>query len=511
MASDKTSKTFSFNKQMNFEKEFFPFSKTKKSSNKGKSILSTFGAILNIIWFLSILPKPPISPQQFILIGGISLVLTFIIKVYSRLTTQPELLELQGGGSVLGYVVTWVLVQIYSKIGENVTLFNNVVTVRDVLSYYLILIFLIWFFIPSKSSASQELLFNLPPIISYFLFNMWKLIIILLFLGKEWNLTLLNSFIEIIFVVVCIIELVGMYQRIFKLDITDFILDLYQIVIEIIKGPVVSLKWSILILVLILLNLLPSNYIILALLGFSILMSIISITTFVSRLTIDSGLIERKSNQAKIAVPQIFSEIKELRADDFQENYYQVVKSFEIKRNAKVTRYFKGDVLFKIPLKKTLQSMAGIYVARLAFSDKAEKNKYKKKYKNGKSIDLNIKTIGKFNQKEWDDLVHNESILIIESDTVLNQIGIPDKEAFDATLEQRLKDFAKIQDNVRDRIRGVPSAWHIDKGEVYELENLNQGIPIPEDVLEELKNSGISKIEVIPGKDEYLYYIRKKT
>ena len=252
MSSKKLQNDFVIQKTMGFNKSFSFNSGNRRKKDKNTGIFSTIGILLNIIWILSLLLNPPIKPEEFVLIGGLALLMTFIVKIYTRLMTSPELLELQGGGSIVGYVITWVIVQFYSNKSATVTIFGNTLTVDQFLGYYLILAFLIWFFIPSQPASSQELVFNLPPLVSYFLLNMWKLIIILLFVARLWNLNGFTGIITALLFIVCIIETVGMYQRIFKLDITDIILDLTQIFTEIIKGPLVSVKWTLLLVGLIL-------------------------------------------------------------------------------------------------------------------------------------------------------------------------------------------------------------------------------------------------------------------
>ena len=300
-----------------------------------------------------------------------------------------------------------------------------------------------------------------------------------------------------------------MYHRIFKLEITDIILDLGQLLVEIIKGPVVSIKWVLLIITLLILGQIQSSLIVIAVLGFTLIMGFISITTFISKLTIDSGMIQRKSNEVVSSVPQIFSDLKELQVDDFYSNYFQVITNFDLKRKTKILRFSSGDLLFKIPLKHTLESMTGIYCAKLSLSNQNRKRSRRQR-ENKPSIanHINIKSVSQFRDSEWNQLLQQDKIENVSSDIVMERLGVSDKEEFDKLLEKSLKDFSKIQENIRDRIRGVPATW--EQGKVLNIESLPNGIPLSDEILNDLKKQGITDIEIIPGKDEFLFYVKKK-
>ena len=524
-------KTFDFNKQFNFN------SKKKNKKNGLSSLLATIGVLVNIIWFLSIFLNPPLDPQTFITLGISSFVLTVLVRFFTRFSLTSQTFEIQSGGSIVGFVVTWALVQFYSQRSASVNVLGYTNTVDQILSYLLIGAFIIWFFIPSKSLASQELIFNLPPLFSYFILNMWKILVILKIMVKSWNITQLDSVVSAILLLICIIEIIGMYQRIFKLDITDIILDLRQILIEIIRGPLVSIRWAFLILGLILFNFLQSDIIVLMVLGFAIFMSIISFMTFISKLSFDAGLFQRKADQTKAVAPKIFNEIKELKIEDFHENYYQVVENFQLRRKTKIKGYSQGDILFRIPLKETVESLSGIYIANLSFEDK--QNKKVKTRKTRKSVsfgireeitneikddirkdikknprgeikfNLQVHSVGKFTKEEWENIVKSKKVINVSSDDVIRQIGFTDKEQFNSTVEQGLKNFSRIQDGLRDRIRGVPTSW--TQPESYTVESFENGIVLPKETIDELKKKGITKLEIIPGKDEFLFYVKKKT
>lgn len=504
MSSDKNTKANDFLKSIDLEslKNLKPEKKGKGSSIG--SIIGVLGAIINIIWVLSLLLNPPIDPQQFINIGCLGLIFTFFSRLFFSIASSNDFSEFQSGGSIGGYVVSWIIVQFYSNKEALVSFFGYSNTVNEFLNIFIVIAFLLWVAVPTTFKGNQEIIFNLPPIFSYLLLNFWKISIIILFVTKIWNINEYTGYITALLLVICLIEIIGMYQSLFKIDITEIILDLPQIIREIVKGPFVSLKWVLVILSLILLNFIRSDVYVLLVLGFAILMSLISFTTFISRLTIDSGLIQRKAasatDSAKTIVPQIFSDIKELKPEDIHENYYQVLENFTVRKKTKVEKYSKGNFLFRLPLKDTIEALSGIYIAKLSIREKKIK-------KNGKKqqSDFQFKSIGKFDQKEWNNVLQTGKIEPVQSDVMINQMGFENKEEFDNKLNTGLKQFSKFQDGVRDRIRGVPAT--AEQGQIYDT----SAVPLPEDIKKDLIANGVNKLEVIPGKDEFLFYIKKKS
>jgi hypothetical protein len=524
MSSQSIERNFSINKSITKSRGLKIRKKDKNSSS-----LTTIGVIINIVWVSSVFLNPPIESSIFLMLGVISLFITFLIKLYYRFFVANEISELQGGGSIVGYVTSWFIAQyFYDNKANHLNLFENNFTVDQILQYYLIFAFIIWFVIPSTAS-SQELIFNFSPILSYFILNLWKLLIVLKFIINMWNLRYLDIYITTILILVYFFEIIGMYQRIFKIDISDIILDLPQIIIEIVRGPLISIKWISMLLLLMIFNLLDlDRIIILALFGFSLLMLFISITTFISKLSLDSGLFQKKADQAKSVIPEIFTELKELKVQDIHENYYEVIKEFSLTRKTKVLQYSVGDFLFKIPLKNTLTELTGHYVAKITF-DQNSKRKQRRRSSSKvisninsntnskinsnrkiKSNDFQIKLVRKFTVPEWNELENTNKISVVSTEKVTETLGFENKAEFDEKIQIELKNFSKYQDNVRDRIRGVPVSSE-DEGQIFNIENFTNNIPLPESMIQNLKEQGVKEIEILPGKDEFIYYIKKRT
>jgi hypothetical protein len=118
--------------------------------------------------------------------------------------------------------------------------------------------------------------------------------------------------------------------------------------------------------------------------------------------------------------------------------------------------------------------------------------------------------VRKFTVPEWNELENTNKISVVSTEKVTETLGFENKAEFDEKIQIELKNFSKYQDNVRDRIRGVPVSSE-DEGQIFNIENFTNNIPLPESMIQNLKEQGVKEIEILPGKDEFIYYIKKRT
>lgn len=132
----------------------------EKSNIKQKSIIMNIGVFINIIWAVSAFFNPPLDPNAFLGIGLISLLLTLIIRIISRFENFNEFLEIQGGGSVFGFIVACFLaIFFYGLKSSQIIIFESSYKVEFILQVFIVLAFLIWFAVP-VSQSSQDIIFG---------------------------------------------------------------------------------------------------------------------------------------------------------------------------------------------------------------------------------------------------------------------------------------------------------------------------------------------------------------
>ncbi|UCG03995.1 MAG: hypothetical protein JSW11_08400 [Candidatus Heimdallarchaeota archaeon] len=502
------------------------WSPTDKKEYRSK--LAGLGIFINVIWVLSVFIRPIIDPILFLTLGGIGFIISSGTRLQSRKLRSQTASEVSGG-SIIGYVISWFIVHLGypNKTYQIVINPKFIFTVNQILIFFLIGIFVVWFAIPA-SRTLEEVIFNFSPLISYFILNLWKLAVILEILTLLEELKVLDPYADIIFLTIGFVELVLQYIRLFKLPIVDIILDPMQLLSKIIDGPLQTLKWSFLVILFLIIDILPLDLISMGLIAFSLTMGLASLTTSISKIALDSGIIQSRTEnvveEGKVIIPQVFDELKQLEASNLQE-FYRVSEQISVRKRDKVINYNVGDLVLKLPFTNTLEEKAGIFLATLKFN-RASTTKTRKRISrkstvqiktktktvtlgnNKKRKSINISSLHRIPYEEWEEIIKKDQIESMDPAIVTSMMGYDSPEEFEKVVEKGIRKAISIQENVRDRIRGVPVTGSMTKSKVIKLKNRH--IEVPDEFLEMIKSSEDQEIELIPGKEEFLFYARIK-
>jgi hypothetical protein len=496
-----------------------------------RSRLAGLGIFVNIMWVLSVFFRPIIDPVLLLALGGLGFVISFGTRLQSRKISSQTASEVSGG-SIVGYVISLFIVHLgYPNKTFEITLSPELIfTVNQILIFYLVLIFIVWFAIPG-SKTLDEVIFNLSPVISYFILNLWKLTVILEILTLLEELKVLDPYADLIFLVVGFLELIIQYIRLFKLPIVDIILDPIQLLLKIVEGPLQTLKWTFLVILFLIVDILPLDLLSAALIGFSFTMGIVSLTTTASKIALDSGIIRSRTDnvleEGKVIIPQVFEELKQLEASNLQE-FYRISEQINIKKKEKVINYNIGDLLLKVPFTSTLEEKAGIFLATLKLKPTTTpKTRIRTKRKAGMQIktktkivtldnsnkktkqrSINISSLQRIPYEEWEGIVRRNQVELMDPAIITSMMGFDSPEEFEKVVEQGIRKAISFQENVRDRIRGVPVTGSIVASNVVQLKDKH--IEVPKEFLDKIQASEGQEIELIPGKEEFLFYARIK-
>lgn len=318
-------------------------------------------------------------------------------------------------------------------------------------------------------------IFNLSPLISYFILNLWKLAVILEILTLLEELNSLDPYADIIFIAIGFAELILLYLRLFKLPIVDIILDPMQLLSKTIEGPLQTLKWSFLVILFLIIDILPLDLLSAGLIAFSFTMGITSLTTAMSKIVLDSGIIRSRTDnvleEGKVIIPQVFDELKQLEASNLQE-FYRVSEQVSIRKKNKVINYNIGDILLKLPFTSTLEEKAGIFLATLK-PHRASATKIRKRTKSKANIqiktktktvtlgnskkrkNINISSLHRIPLEDWEEITRKKQVELMDPTIVTSMMGFDSPEEFEKVVEQGIRRAVSFQENIRDRIRGV--------------------------------------------------------
>ncbi|UCE14002.1 MAG: hypothetical protein JSV04_02200 [Candidatus Heimdallarchaeota archaeon] len=497
-------------------------------SKEVRTRLVGLGIFVNVIWILSVFVRPVIDPLALVALGGIGLIITVGTRLQAR-TLQFAAAGEVSGGSIAGYIVSLFLVHLGypNKAYQFVFTPQIVFTVNQLLIYYFVLVFFIWFAIPAKKT-SNEIIFGFPPLFSYFILNLWKLAVILEILTLLEELSGLRPYAGLLFIFIGFAELILQYFRLFKVPIADIILDPLQLFLKIIEGPVQTLKWSLLVILFLIMDLLPLDLFSAGLVAFSITMGVISLTTALSKIVLDSGIIKSRTDklvdEGKVVIPQIFEELREVEASDLQE-FYQVTDPISIKKENKIVTYERGDVLLKVPFTATLEKEVGVFLAHLKFRSRRSPSKIERRRKrksvvyfktattpitvtDGKRKDINISSLHRVPLEEWTVLKRKKQVVLVDPQVITKAMGFDSPEEFEEVVGKGIRGAVSLQEGIRDRIRGVPVITSISNSQVVKLEG--KRIEVPDELLEQIDLAEDQEIELIPGKEEFLFYAKIK-
>lgn len=511
-------------KLINVQKRKF---ETKRNPKTGLAVLGMF---VNIIWVLGAFIRPLVAPIFLVTLGGVSLLITTGGRLQSR-NFKSKVAGEVSGGSIIGYVFSLILVLLGYPVEKNGIILSpgTAFTVNQVLIFYLTAIFFVWFLIPADE-VSSETIFGFPPLVSYLILNFWKLAVILEVLTLLEELRPLGPSISAIFLLLGYLELIIQYFRVYNLQIADIILDPVQLIFKTLEGPLNTLKWSFLVIIFLILDTLPLDLLSAGLIAFSLLTGMISLSTVVTKTILNSGFISSKvdgiAEESKVLIPKMFEELKQIEADDLQE-FYRVTERISVRKKNDTVNYSKGDILFKMPFTETLQKQAGVYLVNLRYSKRRSSPRIaKKQQKNGSTVhfqtlsksvtaqgknktrNLDISSIKRITIENWQEIMKRNQLEPVEKTVIANELGYDSPEEFEKVIEKGIQGATSIQENIRDRIRGVPVITSAGDSKIVKLRN--KQVKIPDEIVEKFNLKEDQEIELIPGKDEFLFYVKLK-
>ncbi|MFX0211133.1 MAG: hypothetical protein ACFFDT_34455, partial [Candidatus Hodarchaeota archaeon] len=493
--------------------------------------LTTLGILFALGWIIIAFSQQ--EPLIFLAVGGLNLITMIISRIVAR---KKNALELEGG--IMGFLITWIIcfgiyVQKNAILGD----FSLDLQVNEIMVLYLAIIFFVWFLISPKKH-SQEIILNLPPFYSNLLLNVWKLTVIFLFLSSLHELQFLSEVAVGLFLFIGYFDLaVFYYYRLVKLDYLDIILNPIKLLGSLFLGSLEAVKWILLTIIFILLDQMDlQNLVVLGLIGFAIFIAIISFLTGTSKLFLSSGVIESRVQEGKTLVPQVLEEFQGMASVEtistFDE-YYEIKQGITIQKANEQIIFSKGDLLFRLPFSLDLESKAGIFLFHLNRHEmlikQAKGNKWRKwgqntrrrrrsqqmtrtiepNVSNGREIRLSGMKFHRMGTYEWEKL--QEILISVDKEIFLTMIGFKNAEEFERELAKAIRGTVIAQQQIRSRLRGVPAPSLRRSNQIhFEAKIENNNISIPSNILQEKAIINGQTVELIPGKDEYLFYAKTK-
>ena len=496
-----------------------------QESSINPSKLTGLGVLLALCWLMVSILKG--EPSLFALLGGLNLLIMVSVRITARKNHQMD-----NEGGIFGYLVTWILA--YLLYPEKEALITGLpLQLNEVMVIYLGIAFLTWFTVTPKK-ATQELILGLSPFFSNFVLNFWKLTVLFLFLVNLRELSFLNNFAVTVFLITGFVELFLFYSRKLTVNYVDLILNPVKLLSSLI--PVgQTLKWILLPLIFIILGQMVLDFWTLLLMLTAIFIGIISILTGFTKLTLSSGVIESRVEQGKAIMPKVIDEVISFSSSDQLETFdefYRVSKETVIQKNNEIVTFYKNDVVLHFPFSDELQNATGVFILHLNLRDMKSpiiKKKKEKKVKKGKTITISMGS-KKFQKKEkdssgnlnlrgstvhriplesWNSLKDEFKLEQLTREEFTKNLGFKDVKEAEQKLGQVIQGTVKVQEQIRSRIRGVPAPSFKFRDKIKSRISGNS-LEIPPKLLEELNLPENQELELVRGKDEYLFYVRLK-
>ncbi|MFX0124872.1 MAG: SDR family oxidoreductase [Candidatus Hodarchaeota archaeon] len=481
--------------------------------------LTTLGILFALIWLLITFLQE--DPMLFIFLGGFNLFITIISRIQAR---RHETLELEG--KIIGFLIIWVLAFFfYGKKQENIVILNWIFQIEELMVSFLIISFLTWFIITPKKTT-QEIIFRLPPFYSNLVLNLWKLAVIFLFLVTFPALRFLSNYAILFFLICGFFELIIFYKRQYNINYINIILNPIRLLFSVFAGPLEASKWIFLTIIFILLDQMDLDIGTLLLMFSAIFVGLITLITMLTKLFLSSGVVESRVKENKTLIPQVIEEIQQMytleKITQFNE-FYEVPKEIKIHREKEIISFNSGDLLFRLPFNPALEEKTGIFIFHLnkqklliniekerrwrRWTDDLEKRKEMKK--EVKNLNLSGSSFHRISPKRWEIL--QKELRPIEKDIFATSIGFEDSQELDIELVKVVQGSVAVQEQIRSRLRGVPAPRFKRTRRVdYKTTLIDKSITLPNDLLEMKRIRDNQEIEIIPGKDEYLFYARIK-
>jgi NAD(P)-dependent dehydrogenase (short-subunit alcohol dehydrogenase family) len=481
--------------------------------------MTTLGVLFALAWLLITFLQE--DPMLFTFLGIINLSITVLSRFQAR---RHDILELEG--KIIGFLIIWLLAFLfYGHKEESVVILKSTLQIDEVMVSLLAITFLAWFVISPKNTT-QEIIFRLPPFYSNLLLNLWKLSILFLFLVSLPAFRFLSSYAVFFFLTCGFFELIVFYKRQYSVNYVDIILNPIRLFFSVFAGPVEASKWILLTIIFILLDQMDLDISTLSLMAGAIFVGFITLITMLTKLFLSSGVIESRVKENKTLVPQVIEEIKQMssleKITQFDE-FYEVPDQIKIDKDREVITFNSGDLLFRLPFSPELESKTGIFIFHLnkhklqinlekehRWRRWADNAKSLEKQKEGKNLRLTGSSFHRISLESWEIL--QKRLKLIEKDSFVTAIGFENSQKLDTELVKVVQGSIIVQEQIRSRLRGVPAPkFEHSRRLNYPTTIIESSIPLSNDLVEMKHIKDGQEIEIIPGKDEYLFYARIKS
>ncbi|MHA2500389.1 MAG: hypothetical protein ACXAEL_12540, partial [Candidatus Hodarchaeales archaeon] len=353
--------------------------------------------------------------------------------LFSRITVKRKG-DIQVGGGVFGFIFGWLVAQFfYEGLSDSALLLDWELQVEDVMLGFLFIILVGWFLITGEST-SQDLVFNLSPLMSAILLNFWKIGVLFELLTLFSEFEFLEPYANLLFLFCGFLDLGLHLARRFNLNYTDLILNPFQLLIVMFVGAMQAVKWILLIGIFVVLGRLE-----LGLGSWTLIISAIGVAIFcfsesIARTTLNSGIIESRVEEGKSIVPLVFEEIHEFDAKDFQ--VYEVREPIEVRKRASHTRFSPKTQLLRLPFSQELEDLGGIFLipielTRIPVSPDGTPAVFTSAHTHRGKFGLNLRAHDFFriSQEEWDRI--KPAMILRETAAIAAELELENPEAID--------------------------------------------------------------------------------
>jgi hypothetical protein len=265
----------------------------------------------------------------------------------------------------------------------------------------------------------------------------------------------------------------------------------------------------------------------------AVFVGIISLGTAITKLTMSSGVIESRAKKGQKVIPKVIDEVVSMGSLDTLKQFdevYRVPRELTIQKSREIATLYLNDVILHFPFSNEIQDSTGVFLFH--FNRRGMKKTAKKRTgirtdrsftftinkgssrkitekveKKDRRIHLEGSAVHRISKSDWKNL--KENLIQLSRDEFATFLGFQNIEELDKKLIEAVQNTVKIQEQVRSRIRGVPAPSF--KG-VKQLGSkmVDNKLIIPTDLLSKLNLTKDEEVEIIQGKDEYLFYVKRK-
>ncbi len=489
---------------------------------KKTSRLSYIGIILLLLWLLTTFIN--MNPEIYLLIGGTSLLFTLGNRMSSKRREDIDV-----GGGVLGYLLVWIIAQFfYTRESELVS--STDFQVKEVMIAFLFALFVGWFLIKDKT-PTKELVLGFSPLVSSFLLNLWKIAVLIELLTLFSDLEKYQDLATTFFLLVGFFEIILLLARRVKINYAELILNPFQLLVTIFAGTSQATKWILLVFVFIVLERLDVGLGSVGLILTAIGVGIITLIEALTRTTLASGVIGSQFESGQALIPMVFNEINTIDASVVQ--IYETKEIIDIRKTNSITTLPEKSLLFRIPFSPELERSGGIFLIQAeigksnvttlkkessveiskiiqkevqgSVQNEVQKKRFRK-HKRRQQNGLNMRTKGFFriDQQEWERI--QRSLVLLDKNSIATDLGLENSDEIDKRIQESLQKVVQVQEEIRSRIRGVPAPTRRSISSKIQ----NGTLHLPPELLKGMKLKEGEEIELVPGKDEYIFYGRLK-